>query len=147
MRRLQQCLGLVLLLALLGLTGCASVVSGKTQPVAVTTVCEGQIVHGVACELLNDKGRWDLKTPGAVLIQKSYGDLAITCRSGASSGTAHFVSKSNGGGWGNLLLGGLIGYAVDSSSGAGFEYPTEVPVVLNPPCPALEPSPPTKEKP
>jgi hypothetical protein len=138
-------LAAVLPLALV--TGCASVTSGTSQPVAITTVCEGRIVHDVACVLVNDKGRWDLKTPGTAVIQKSYGDLSITCRAGASSGTASFVSKSNGGAWGNLLLGGLIGYAVDSSSGAGFEYPTQVPVVMQPPCPAIELPKETKEKP
>ena len=129
------------LAALAGLGGCASVTGSQTQPVAVTTVCEGRIVHDAACTLLNDKGQWALKTPGAVVIQKSYGDLAVTCRAGASSGTASFVSKSNGGVWGNMLLGGLIGYAVDSHSGAGFEYPTEVPVVMQPPCPAPDAAP------
>jgi hypothetical protein len=45
-----------------------------------------------------------------VVVQKSYGDLAVTCRKGESSGTASFVSKPNGGAWGNVIAGGLIGY-------------------------------------
>ncbi len=116
-------------------TGCASITGSKTQPVSVTTVCEGAILAGVSCSLTNDKGRWSLKTPEAVQIQKSYGNLSVVCRAGESSGSADFVSKSNGGAWGNILAGGLIGYAVDSSSGAGFDYPADVTVVLASPCP------------
>ncbi len=117
--------------------GCASVTGSKTQTVSVTTVCEGAIVPGVACHLKNDKGQWLLKTPEPALIQKSYGNLSVVCTAGESSGSADFVSKSNGATWGNILAGGLIGYAVDSSSGAGFDYPGEVTVVLASPCPAL----------
>jgi hypothetical protein len=121
------------LLAVLG--GCASVVSGTTQPVAVTTVCEGEIVPASACTLRNDKGSWEAITPKSVQIQKSYGDLSVACRKGQSTGTATFVSKPNSGAWGNLLAGGVIGYAVDSANGAGFVYPEEVAVVLSSPCP------------
>ncbi len=136
--------GLGLALPAMLLAGCASITGSSTQPVSVTTVCEGRIVSDIECTLVNDKGRWWLKTTSSVLIQKSYGDLAVTCRAGPSVGTAGFVSKSNGGAWANLLVGGVIGYAVDSNSGAGFDYPTEVAVVMSPPCPPDETS---KEKP
>jgi hypothetical protein len=118
-----------------GLAGCASITAGTTQPVSVTAVCDGAIVPGTSCTLLNDKGRWEIITPQAVVVQKSYGDLAVTCRKGESSGMASFVSKPNGGVWGNVIAGGLIGYAVDSANGAGFNYPTETAVVLSSPCP------------
>jgi len=119
-----------------GLAGCASVTSGTTQPVTVIAVCEGSIVPEASCELVNDKGRWTIKTPGPAVLQKAWGDLAVVCRKGATTGTATFVSKPNSGVWGNVIAGGLIGYAIDSSSGAGFNYPSELPVVMAPPCPA-----------
>lgn len=125
----------ICLAVLAGLTGCASVTSGTTQAVAVTAVCEGAIVNSVSCSLANDKGRWDIVTPGPVTVQKSYGDLVVACRKGDSTGTANFVSKPNGGAWGNIIAGGLIGYAIDSGSGAGFNYPSEMAVVLAAPCP------------
>ncbi len=117
------------------LTGCASVVSGTTQTLTVTPVCEG-VIRKASCELLNDKGRWSVQAPGAVAIQKSYADLAVSCTQAASTGNARFVSKPNGGVWGNALAGGLIGFAVDSASGAGYNYPDELPVVMAPPCAA-----------
>jgi hypothetical protein len=118
------------------LQGCASVTSGTTQAVTVTPVCEGRILKAAACSLVNDKGRWELTAPGAVVLQKAYGDLAVVCRAGPATGTASFVSKPNTGVWGNVIAGGLIGYAIDSGTGAGFNYPTEMAVVLQPPCPA-----------
>lgn len=118
------------------LGGCASVTQGTTQAVSVTAVCEGRIVLDASCELANDKGRWAIKTPGSAIVQKAYGELVAVCRKGEAAGTAKFVSKANDGAWGNVLAGGLIGYAIDSSSGAGFNYPSELPVVLAPPCPA-----------
>jgi hypothetical protein len=131
--RAELVIASTIVLACLG--GCASITTGTTQPVSVTAVCEGAIVPATPCTLVNDKGRWEVITPQAVLVQKSYGDLSVTCRKDASSGTASFVSKPNSGVWGNVIAGGLIGYAVDSANGAGFSYPTETAVVLSSPCP------------
>lgn len=122
-----------LLPALAVLTGCASVTGGVTQEVKVTPVCEGAIVSA-SCDLRNDKGHWKVRAPGSLTIGKSYGDLAVACRRGGSHGSAAFVSKSNNNIAGNIILGGVIGAAVDSASGAGFNYPEELPVVLRPPC-------------
>ncbi len=85
---------------------------------------------------MNDKGTWYVQTPGSVMIQKAYGDLSVTCKKESAVGKGAFQSKSNGGVWGNVLAGGIIGYAVDASSGAGFDYPPTMTVVLFPPCPA-----------
>lgn len=117
------------------LGGCASITSGTTQRIAVTAVCEGDIVPAASCTLSNDKGSWEITTPESTLIRKSYGELAVACSKAQSTGSAKFVSKNNNGAWGNILAGGLIGYAVDSGNGAGFNYPEEVAVVLGSPCP------------
>jgi phosphoketolase len=70
------------------------------------------------------------------MIQKSGGDLAVSCKKQESAGGGTFVSKANGGIWGNILAGGIIGYAIDASSGAGFDYPPNLTVIMNPPCPS-----------
>ena len=124
-----------LLAAATALAGCASITGSTSQSVQVTPVCEGAI-RTASCELSNDKGRWQVAAPGSVTVQKSLAELAVTCRVGASAGTASFVSKSNNNVAGNILLGGVVGLAVDSASGAGFNYPDELPVVLRPPCDA-----------
>lgn len=125
----------ILLLAAAALGGCASITGSTSQRVTVTPVCEGAI-RAATCELSNDKGHWKLQAPGAAQVRKSTADLAVVCRAGPSTGRGSFVSKSNNNVAGNLLAGGLVGLAVDSASGAGFDYPDELPVVLRPPCAA-----------
>jgi hypothetical protein len=117
------------------LTGCASITGSKNQPISVSAVCGGEPIDGASCTLMNDKGTWYVKTPGSVMIQKSYGDLAVDCRKENSASSGKFQSKSNGGVWGNIIAGGIIGYAVDAGSGAGFDYPPTMTVALNEPCP------------
>lgn len=119
------------ILTVLLLAGCASITNSKLQPVSVNAIYQGDQIEGAKCTLVNDKGSWYVTTPGSVTIQKSYGDMVITCkRKGISTGITSVVSSSNGGVWGNVLAGGIIGYAVDSSSGAGFDYPTNINVEM-----------------
>jgi hypothetical protein len=68
------------------------------------------------------------------MIQKSYGDLSINCKKNDSVGVLIVKSQSNSNVWGNILAGGIIGYAVDASSGAGFNYPNMLAVNMSPPC-------------
>ncbi len=103
----------------------------KNQPVSLTSACviKGPI-NGANCTLTNDKGQWFVQTPGSTVIQKSTQDLMIVCKKDRHFGNATYSSKSNGGVWGNILVGGLIGYAVDSSTGAGFDYPSNMNVLM-----------------
>lgn len=119
-------------LAILLLSGCASITNGKMQPVSVNAVNKaGEDVEDAKCSLLNDKGTWYVTTPGSVMIQKSYGDMTITCKKkGTNNGVASVKSGANGGVFGNIVAGGLIGYAVDASNGAGFDYPTNITVEM-----------------
>lgn len=118
-------------LAALALSACASITSSKHQPVSVVALYEGEQIDEASCTLINDKGTWYTKTPGTIMIQKSYGDLSITCKKkGYQTGITNVASSSNGGVWGNILAGGVIGYAVDASSGAGFDYPTGLHVIM-----------------
>jgi hypothetical protein len=106
------------------LAGCASIVAGKHQPISVETRHKGQPVRGAHCELMNDKGKWFVTSPGSAMIQKSYGDLAVRCeKDGYEPGIAT-VRSTAGMVWGNLLFGGLIGLAVDAGQGAGYDYPS-----------------------
>ena len=119
---------------LTALTGCASIRDSKNQPVSVSAVCDGQPVAEASCTLMNDKGSWYVKTLGSVMIQKAYGDPAVDCKKGDAVASTKFKSSSNGGVWGNILAGGIIGYAVDASSDTGFDSPSTMTVTLPPPC-------------
>ncbi len=121
------------------MTGCAAITSGKQQPVSVNTVCDGEPIVEASCTLVNSKGSWEVTTPGSVMIHKAYGDLAVDCKKGDSAASTTFKSKNNKAVWGNILVGGLIGYAVDAGSGAGFDYPSPMTVTMNAPCPEKTP--------
>lgn len=111
---------------LLSLVGCASITGGKNQPVSIRSTCGAGIqVSGATCKVSNDKGEWHVPvTPGSVVIQKAYGDVAVECeKPGLGRGTNVFSSAASPGVYGNILVGGLIGYAIDAGSGAGFDYP------------------------
>jgi hypothetical protein len=101
------------------------------QPVSVQTVQDGKEVSGAACTLTNDVGKWFVTSPGSVTINKSTGDLTVECKKeGNLAGHEMVVSKANGSVWGNIIVGGGIGYIVDRNTGAGFDYPNSITVFL-----------------
>ncbi len=120
-----------ILISLLTVTGCASVTESKLQPVSVQTVEDGKEVAGAGCTLTNDVGKWFVTTPGSVTVHKSTDDLLIDCTRQNENGHEKIVSKANGGVWGNILVGGGVGYIVDRNTGAGFDYPTNITVELH----------------
>lgn len=122
---------LVLVLPVLLMSACASITGSKLQPLSVKTVQDNKEVAGVGCTLTNDTGQWFVTTPGTVTVQKSTADMAVNCKANDAAGQQNVVSKANGAVWGNILAGGIIGYAVDRNTGAGFDYPGVVTVFLN----------------
>jgi len=111
--------------------GCASITTSTTQTVSVQTQQKGTQVVGANCTLQNNKGTWTVTTPGSVVVHKSYGDMTATCnKDGMDPGSGVFQSSSNAGVWGNILAGGIIGYAVDANNGAGFSYPSTLSIEM-----------------
>ena len=110
------------------LTSCASVVNGTHQTISVLT----PPVQGAQCVLENNKGKWYLSnTPSSVVVHRSYKNLIVSCKkSGYSSATVAFKSKTKPAALGNILLGGAIGAGVDMANGAAYEYPLEIKVPL-----------------
>lgn len=116
------------LMLLVGLQGCASIVSGSQQSVSVDTPgCPG-----ARCELSNDKGKFFVaSTPGTVTLSRSYNNLQVTCsREGASSAPQSVASTTKGMAFGNILFGGVIGAGVDMHTGAAYDYPQLITVSL-----------------
>lgn len=119
------------------LSGCASITGSKTQPVSITATCDSEQLQGATCTVTNDKGVFYVSTPGTVMVNKSTADLSVVCIKNKVNSTATIVKSTNNANiWGNILLGGPIGAAVDAGTGAGFDYPPSVNVVFNSPCPA-----------
>ena len=109
------------------LTSCASTMSGSSQNITVNSN-----VQGATCTLTNDKGSWTITTPGSAVITSSRVNLALTCvKEGYVNGVASLPSKhKDSATWGNVILGGGIGYIIDRKSGAAFIYPQQVTVDL-----------------
>ncbi len=120
-----------ILAATLCLSACASITAGTTQTIAVST----RPKPGATCEIANEKGKWTVNpTPGITTITKAYGALTAKCtHPDGDTGTASVESKTAGAAFGNIIAGGIIGAAVDMSSGAAYIYPEKLEVLLDPP--------------
>lgn len=113
------------------LTGCASIVNGSNQVVSVEAIHKGLQVTGATCQLVNPKGTFYVTTPGTVTVQRAYDDMNIKCeKDGMQPGMVAAKSSTKGMAFGNILFGGVIGAAVDAGSGAAYDYPTLIRVVM-----------------
>ena len=111
--------------------GCASIVGGQNQSVSVTAKKDDADVLGAKCSLVNDKGTWYATTPGSVTVRRSYGELTVNCAAdGASPGIAMVKSTTKAMAFGNIIFGGLIGATIDVSTGAAYDYPTVITVLM-----------------
>ncbi|MDM0032613.1 hypothetical protein QTI33_10795 [Variovorax sp. J22P271] len=108
------------------LTGCASVTHGTTQSLKVETLTpDGKTVEGAECRLSNDKGDALTQSGQSVLVRRSGANLRVECtQAGLPPATGQAVSRVNAGMVGNIVVGGVIGAAIDVGSGAGYNYPS-----------------------
>ena len=112
----------LLLSTALMLSGCASVLTGDSQAMRVTTYC-GQQTIPASCVASNSKGSWPFVSPTNLVVLKDHYSLTISCKSPYfAEGVAHAPSTPNPMLAGNLVFGGLIGAGVDMVRGAGFAY-------------------------
>jgi hypothetical protein len=113
-----------------GLAGCSSIASGTSQEIAVSTT-----PPGADCTLNRQGlsiGRISA-TPGAVTVQKTKYDITIVCnKDGFQQATLLDHSGVDGATFGNIILGGGIGWAIDSASGADNLYKGKVFIVMAP---------------
>ncbi len=112
-------------LALL-LCSCASIVSGDQQIVSVETPeCES-----AKCKLTNEQGTYYLtETPGTVTVNRSASPIFLECHKDEVKETVTVESGTKAMAFGNIIAGGVIGAAVDMSTGAAYLYPD---VFINP---------------
>lgn len=110
--------------------GCATIVEGGAQTVHIDTDPPGARCvitrGGVAVSTIPS-------TPATVSLFKGSGDLALQCsKPGYLAVDAARSAEFSGTVFGNILLGGLIGAAIDVGSGAAHKYPDEIFVTLVP---------------
>jgi len=117
-------------LTAISLGACSTVIEGTSQMIRVETsppgancvfTREGQTIASVS------------STPGTVKIDKTKYDITITCtKDGYQTATYLNHSGAAGATFGNIILGGGVGWAVDSATGSDNKYDSSVLVTLNP---------------
>jgi hypothetical protein len=110
------------------LPACSSIIEGTSQEIVVNTN-----PAGANCELTREGqviGRIN-PTPGAITIKKTKHDITMNCSKDGYE-VATYLNKSDvaGATVGNIILGGGIGWAIDSASGADNKYTSPVNVTL-----------------
>jgi hypothetical protein len=117
-----------------GLGGCATLTEGLNQSVFVTTPG----AEAAACILRNDAGDTlgMVTTPGTIEIGKSRKDLVISCSKVGFEPAQKRVSSS----WADRAkLQGPQGYVIDYVSGAMWNYPSRIEIVLTSTAPPQVP--------
>lgn len=116
----------------LGFGGCASITSSEMQSIAISSIANtGEQVTAAKCSLINDKGKWSIETPTVVSIHKSSQDLLVDCeKEGSDKGFVRAVSSASAGMYGNIIFGGIVGAVIDHSKGSGYEYPSNIAVIM-----------------
>ena len=117
-----------LLLALMA-ARCSSIIEGTSQ-----TLSFDSNPSAADCTL-NRNGMviGSVRTPGGLTVKKTKHDINLVCRKdGYQDATAFLKSDVAGATAGNIILGGGIGWAIDSASGADNKYNEHTTVTLVP---------------
>jgi hypothetical protein len=118
------------------LCACSSIIEGTSQEIVINTNPAGAncnlLREGIVIARVNP-------TPGAATIKKTKHDITIECElSNFHKATYFNNSDAAGATFGNIILGGGIGWAIDSASGADNRYTSPVNITL---VPITEPAP------
>lgn len=106
------------------LPGCASIIHGTRQKVAVSTNPPGATVSD---------GETTVQTPGSLNLKRNEDYVLTITKPGYETETVKVTHVISGAVAGNLLAGGLIGWGVDAISGAQWRLePETITVNLRP---------------
>lgn len=110
--------------------GCATITSGTSQTITVLSD-----PPGATCELKRGDALIGMvnPTPGSITVSKATSDIVLRCtRPDHFPGSAEARASFQAATLGNILLGGVVGLAIDAASGAMGTYPGDVTVILAP---------------
>ena len=113
-----------------GVPACSSVIEGASQ-----TLLKNTNPQGANCALTRNGeviGKVS-DTPNSIVVQKTKHNITVPCAKDGYE-DAIFFNKSEAAGatFGNIVLGGGIGWAIDSASGADNKYTTQMNITLLP---------------
>jgi hypothetical protein len=114
------------------MAGCASITHGTEQNVKLETRTEaGEVVTQADCQMSNDKGTASAPSGVETKVRRSGGNLMVRCtHPNHPAAVGQAISRANVGMVGNIMIGGLIGVAVDAGTGGGFSYPSWMQLVF-----------------
>lgn len=116
------------------LSGCGTITQGTSQDITIVSSPPGG-----RCDL-NRNGEHIAtlyRTPGTVNVDKTKNDILLTCtKPGYQKASLDLESGYGIGTFGNLILGGAIGWGIDSATGADNKYPSTANVQFLPMDPA-----------
>jgi hypothetical protein len=121
---------LFMLAAIIPCAACSSIIEGTSQEIQIVTN-----PAGATCTLMREGQPVGTvnQTPGTVLIKKTKYDITVLCdKPGFMQATYLNHSGAAGATFGNIVLGGGIGWAVDSASGADNKYDNPVNLTMVP---------------
>jgi len=112
--------GVVPFWAFSALSGCATIVKGTIQKIAINTPG----APGAQCRLTSSEiGTKNVVTPAIVTVSKSRHPIAMRCTKRCyQEGTGIVASNTEAMTAGNIIAGGVIGLGIDAASGAMNKY-------------------------
>lgn len=111
----------VLLLIASQLAACASIMNGTHQNIALSSNPPGATAKtnsGVQC-----------LTPCVLSLERSANQTIMIEKEGYEQASAALAKSASGWLWGDLVVGGLIGLAIDFATGAAYKLD---PAIINP---------------
>lgn len=119
-----------LILAMLIVSACSTITRGTTQAVAIHTPG----VEKAECELRSEGiGTKTVVTPATIVLDKSMHDVQVTCHKRCfTEGKGVITSSTEEMTAGNVIIGGVVGLAIDASSGAMNKYDPDVGIQMSP---------------
>lgn len=127
----------ILVIAISLLTGCSSIVNGTTQKVTVRAMNQEKsgmvkVNPDATCQSTNSNGTFESRSTDLVEVHRDNVPLVSICsygdKAGKTSTESQFRGKSAAG---NMFAGGFIGMAIDHATGASYDYPDNIEVVMN----------------
>lgn len=112
------------------LGGCSTIIEGRRQDITVNTN-----PAGASCTLnrLNAEIARVGSTPGTVNVEKTKHDITVICnKDGYQQATYLNHSGADIATVGNIVLGGGVGWDIDSATGSDNKYDTTVNITLLP---------------
>lgn len=108
-----------------GVSGCATVMNGTSQPVAFKSEPSGAVIKLVSGQSCTTPCQYELKRGKDSLVTYS--------KDGYQPVKVYIQSRTGGAAFGNIIAGGVIGGVIDGSNGASNHlYPSPVYVRLVP---------------